>query len=696
MADTTLTTWRRAWCAVQAVPLLPVAGLYLIMRGQWLWFEHLDTVRPGGVPVMLGIGLLLLGMRKGAPGLTAFPPFGEGTQAAGWRLGWRALLIVVGLAVCVVTGLRAVEETRNAWTLLAMWAGGIALTTAGCVPWQAARAWGAMVRASWHDERRTWLLIGLLLLVSLAARTIDLETVPFILSSDDAQFAQEAVHLKDDRGWNYNPFQMGMWHHPRIVHTLMAVSIEALGQTATAARLPWAIFGALTVPATYLLARRLFDARVGWCAALIVATLPVHLLFSRIAMDMTGDGLFMALTFAFLARALRENDLLEAALAGLCLGLSQYFYFAGRIAALVVLGWLVVYALYNWRALWQRWGVILTLAIVAAGVVFPNLYAVYDDKERPLNPRLAHVSIWATGNLQGAVDRGELKGYLVDQSQKAFLGYVHFQDESDVYGRYHPLLGWYAGVPFLVGVAVVARKWRDPRFLLLAGWITGTAFLGGFLLVDPPHFPRYVNAIPALASVAGLGMVWFAQKMVDGAAALWTLLGRKVRAGRGAWARYALPVGLALVLAVANQLSFSFGYLPRTPEILYGEATRQLNDAVEILDTFEGRYAVWRFSTLELDLNGTSLLYYLTPENAGREYTEDLRGWRDVLAPGPTAFVIASGRMNEVIRVLMSLFPGGELHQYDNERTGVPLLYVYFADVPDVTDDSGNGQDSDA
>ncbi len=679
--------WRRVWHAAQAVPLLPVAGLYLIVRGQWLWFEHLDTVRPGGIPVLLGIGLLLISMRRGVPGLTALPPLREGA-VTGRLLGWRALLVVLGLGVCVYAGVRAVEERLSAWTLLAMWAGGTGLTIAGCVPWQAMRAWGAMVRASWRDERRTWALIGLLFLVSLAARTIDLETVPYIMSSDDAQFAHEAAYLKDEGGWVYNPFHMGLWHHPRIVHTLMAVSIEAFGQTAAAARLPWAIFGALTVPAAYLLARRLFDARVGWCAALIVATLPVHLLFSRTAMDMTGDGLFMALTFAFLARALRENEPLEAALAGLCLGLSQYFYFAGRIAALVVLGWLVVYGLHNWRGMWQRWGVVLIMAVVAAGVVFPNLYAVYDDKERPLNPRLAHVSIWATGALDAAIDRGELREYLIDQSQRALLGYVHFQDESDVFGRYHPLLGWYAGVPFLVGTAVVVRMGRDPRFLLLAGWIVGTAFLGGFLLVDPPHFARYVNTIPALAAVAGLGMVWLAQRLTDSFAALWRLFGREVRAERSALARYALPVGMALALAVANQLSFSFGYLPKTPEILYGEATRQLNDAVKILDTFEGRYAVWRFSSLELDLNGTSLLRYLTPENAGKEYTSDLRRWRDVLAPGPTAFVITSGRLDEVISTLESLFPGGELHEYGNKRTGAPLLYVYFADIPDVSGES--------
>ena len=46
------------------------------------------------------------------------------------------------------------------------------------------------------------------------------------------------------------------------------------------------------------------------------------------------------------------------------------------------------------------------------------------------------------------------------------------------------------------------------------------------------------------------------------------------------------------------------------------------------------------------------------------------------------------GRLDEVISTLESLFPGGELHEYDNKRTGAPLLYVYFADIPDVSGES--------
>jgi len=74
----------------------------------------------------------------------------------------------------------------------------------------------------------------------------------------------------------------------------------------------------------------------------------------------------------------------------------------------------------------------------------------------------------------------------------------------------------------------------------------------------------------------------------------------------------------------------------------------------------------------------------------------DLRRWRDVLAPGPTAFVIASGRLDDVMPTLTSLFPDGELRQYDNGRNGAPLLSVYFADIPDVSGANQSDQNGDA
>src|SRR5690606_652863 len=95
--------------------------------------------------------------------------------------------------------------------------------------------------------------------------------------------------------------------------------------------------------------------------------------------------------------------------------------------------------------------------------------------------------------------------------------------------------------------------------------------------------------------------------------------------------RRALPVGLAIALAAANLVVYVFDYVPRP--LLYGERTRQLNEVAAILDTFDGRYQVHTFSSLELSMDGTDIIRYLTPENAGVEYTETVAELPGTLMP---------------------------------------------------------------
>src|SRR5690606_914795 len=151
--------------------------------------------------------------------------------------------------------------------------------------------------------------------------------------------------------WVTNPFKYGVWHHPLLYHTMVAVAIEALGQTVAASRIVSALLGALTVPAVYLMGRRMIDPRVGLTAAIFLVGFPFHVQFSRTGMNMVGDPLFAALMFAFLTRALRDNDAMEAALAGLALGLSQYFYFAAKLVPLLVVAYVGLVALGGWRRL---------------------------------------------------------------------------------------------------------------------------------------------------------------------------------------------------------------------------------------------------------------------------------------------------------------------------------------------------------
>ena len=674
-------------------PWIALAGVLLVVMGQRCWFDRLDEFYPGARYALPGLFIVLLLVRPAALGLAVEPLLGAARPGLPC-ISWRWLLAGIGIVLCGYTAWRAQAADLNAWILLAGWALSVLLTMIGLIPPGNLRDW---LRGKWRALRATrWTVVGLLLLfgLGLALRVAFLDSEPDQLAGDEAQFAAEAVHLKGKLDWVYNPFERGIWHHPHTVHTLMAVSIQAFDQTKFAARLPWAILGALTIPAIYLAGRRMFGVRVGWIAALFMATFPVHIQFSRTGMDMTGDPLFAALAFAFLTHALRDGDYVEGVLAGWAMGMTQYFYFAGRIVPLLLLAYTGFYLLrFRWQLVRARAGVLAVVLIVAVVTVFPHLYTMSRDEIRPLNPRLDAVSIWETGNVEAAANRAELPEYWLHQIQGAYMAYVQVHDESDVYGRYNPLLGWFGGVPFMLGLALVLRRWSDPRFLILGIWVLGTATLGGLLLVDPPHYPRYISATPAAALLVGLGVEVIACVVRDVVQSIpvetWRRLRDVMLYGTPRFDqivsfRWRLPTvsaTLSVALAVGNVGTYVWDYVPQTGTLLYGETTRELNDVVRIVNSFDVEYTVWYFSSLPLDMIGTDVLRYLLDERQGREFRGEIDEWYKYVDSGAHLFLIAPTRYNEVVGKLMHFLPGGELYEYINQRTGDTLVYAYAVRV---------------
>lgn len=649
--------------------VLVAAGLLAI--GQWLWYREVSAFWPGAL--VAGPGLLLAMWAARPARMARSQVTGASLQHSGRLLSLRLILAAAGIALCVYIGWSAVQQQRPVWTYLAGWGAGIGLTIAGLVPRSEVYAWARGVRASFRTEPRTWRWLGALFLAGLTVRGAYLESVPYLMAGDEAQFAYEAVSVARNLDWRYSPFEMGIWHHPRTVHTLMAVSIDLLGQTKAAARLPWALFGALTVPAVYWLGRSLIHRRVGWAAAIFMATFPVHVQFSRTGMDMTGDPFFAALAVGLLARSLRRGNRMDAALAGLTGGLAQYFYFAGRLVLLVLGIYAIASLIHAPRRAGRQIGVLLVAGVVLAAVVFPYSYAAYRDTTRPSSPRLDAVGVWQTGAAADAAAEGRARAFWTAQLHGGLMAYLQVPDKSAIYGPYGALLGWFAGVPFLLGVAVSARRWRDPAHLILLAWVAGTAILGGMLLIDPPHYPRYISATPPLAVLVGIGLVTLGAALARALAA-----GDALRPRAVVVLRQTLPVLLAVSLAAANLGFYIFDYVPR--KLWYGERTVRLNEVVQIAATFNGAYRVHTLSSENLDMNSTDLLRYLTAQNAGVEYTGEVDHLPVGLDPGWHAFVVAPERLADLYR-LTARIPGGELRQYANPRTYEPLVYTYVVQI---------------
>ncbi len=307
-----------------------------------------------------------------------------------------------------------------------------------------------------------------------------------------------------------------------------SLAVQALGRGLEALRLPSVILGTLGIPAIYLLAKNLFDRPIALLAALLLATFPPHLHFSRIGLNNIADPLVGTLMLAFLGRGLRTGRRLDFALAGAALGLTQYFYEGGRLLypPLAVL-WLI-YALVTRRRSHQpsafsfqpievstrnakrgtvssvpktAYASYLIFFLVAFLVALP-IYTTLIAWDHPLVARFNTVGLGGSYWLKvQAVGQPQT---LEQSLLRPFLVYVHQPETGQYYGGEQALV-LTPLVPFLLlGVVVLVWRWRSPGFVLLI-WLMLTS-AGNILMTESAISARYVVAFPALVIIIAVGV----------------------------------------------------------------------------------------------------------------------------------------------------------------------------------------------
>ena len=385
----------------------------------------------------------------------------------------------------------------------------------------------------------------LLIIFLLALRVIGLDTtirtsVDEALWTDGVRFLTIAPDVE--------LLRMATSHFPTtLVYTHWTyMAVELFGRTLTGLRLTNAVLGALNVLAVYGLARALFDRRIALIAALILATFPPHLHFSRVSMPQMSDALFGTAALLFAARGWRWNRRLDWALAGVALGLTQYFYEGGRLLfPPLLLAWSGIVILSprlptpnptpqpspriqgggEKRATafspspCERsspgrggWGVGATLLpglgvmwLAAILVAVPVYYAMIAGA-RPFLNRLEGSGVTGA-ELLALVSAGDIGG-LLRQFLSPLLVYVHQPEAfADFYGGSQPMILTIFVPLLLIGVFAVLR--RHPA-IILPLWALAAA-LGNGLLREHTLYNRYILAFPALALMMAVGIVWIFQ-----------------------------------------------------------------------------------------------------------------------------------------------------------------------------------------
>ncbi len=396
------------------------------------------------------------------------------------------------------------------WVQGGLFWSGVALVTvgmAGEAGWRWLRSIGARLRGR---DPKLIALIGVALL-AFGLRAWDLGGSLPISIDDGVNIPPVFPFLAEDSQIGLIT-SVGDYQVTPLYGQLQAIAVHLFGPTLGGIRAVNLPLGTLNVIALYVLLDALFDTNLALIGAVILTTFPPHLHFSRLAFLHVADATFGTFAIGFLARGMKYNRRADWALAGVSLGLTQYWFEAGRLYfPPLILIWLGILAIFNFgrlRSLKQGLGV---FSIAALLIALPTYYAALEHHSLA-SPRLVASGLdfayWQNLLLHSPLNA------VITRIAQPFLVFVHTPETSLYYAGNHPMI-LEALVPiFLLGAFFLVRWWRNPVNILLL-WLFSTA-AAGLLLQDSTEYPRFIIGYPSIAGLLAVGIYYVWALLVNG------------------------------------------------------------------------------------------------------------------------------------------------------------------------------------
>lgn len=249
---------------------------------------------------------------------------------SGFRLRLALLANCVALALVAFSLFGGNRLDKGFW----FWAAGIAYYLLALAE-KPEQGWRNVLQR-WRQRlsRRVVLVAVVILAVAAFFRLFRLATVPIDMTSDHAEKLLDVYDVLTGarpifftRNTGREAFQFYL--------TAGLVRWTPLEVSHLALKVGTALFGLLTVPATYLLGKELYGRRVGAIAAFLFAISFWHVAISRVGLRFPFTAAFATPALYFLLRAVRQNRRNDWLAAGMLLGLGLHTYTAMRIVPLL-------------------------------------------------------------------------------------------------------------------------------------------------------------------------------------------------------------------------------------------------------------------------------------------------------------------------------------------------------------------------
>lgn len=631
-----------------------VAGVALAYAGALqVYGDPQDYPVSGGfVMIIIGLAMIFIVLNGALPTIPALVE----SPATVQRLIIRPRWMLASVALIAFTALRAVIKPQEAYLgeQVLTWVLGMIAFVRAVAPRE------GRIPDSKPLLMREYVLLLVLFIGAMLVRGVNLGSEPPIYDQDEALFSQEGAII-----WNEHflatPFEPGIHSHPRTFQSMIGVSVALFGLTTEAARLPSALFGALLIPAIYLLGRELGGWRIGLMGALFVLPWSFAVQFSRLSFNQPIDLFFATLAFYYFLRGLRRGAATDYALCGLMLGLTQLFYLGGRITPFVLIGLVFWLWLRQREIIVRQWKLLLIVPAGALIVLFPH-YHFLAYTGQPLTTR-ADKNIFLSGQWDEVVNSGQsVVGYVFEQVKHSFLALLWYNDLSTWYGYGSSILGPLGGPPFLVGVIVATLiLWRRPKWALLPGWTLAAILLGSTLSISPPQYQRYVIGETPIGLLIALGVLAVAFGLMQ-----------TFRQGERFQNRVALV--LAGLLAVGNFWYYVGVYIPANTYLNNRPNWATNLTAQEMVKAWQQGRQIILVPEFASGVEATvTVQYFMT----GRRYIQfDGEGLTAVDHLLPITVIVGPSRKNDLDRIMTAL-PGGQLREVHLKFDNSLGFYVY-------------------
>lgn len=474
---------------------------------QWPASVLTNTSPVAGVGIYMLAGIFfVLGLRSFAPVFPALPIYQGIAPINAPKIGFWLTSLTISIVLAKYASLTKTSNPID-YIFAALWVLSIALLVVSVLVGTNWRPPSKEAIWEWWKAHRTELIvIGALGLMAFVIRCLDVEFHPYSFINDEGQMGNGGECILDLTCANF--FSVGWADQARAAYFPYAISIAWFGKTAFAVRLVSVLHGTLSVVAVYLLAREIFDQKVAWLSAVILAILPVHIHFSRTGVDNIIDSVTATLILLLLFRGIKYGSKLSFLLAGVITGLCFYTYPGSLLAAMLGVGLLILVAIRIPSFIRTHLSDMVVFILAVVVVVVP-LLGYYSSHSQYFLSRLKRESIVQQAGIPAQSKATGLNAaeILTVQFAKSTLVFITSGAPGNFFNSPEPYLPAVEAIVFVMALVVVLWRSKDLRYFVIFVWFWAVVILGSTLTGGAPTSQRLLMSTPAMAIIVALGMI---------------------------------------------------------------------------------------------------------------------------------------------------------------------------------------------